>query len=180
MVERGLNSPRTSSVGRLFDAAASILDLRQRAAFEGQAAMLVELAADAADTPYPYAIEPRTTTLVPPDAAGMVVVDWRPFFAAVLDDVRAGTAVASVAGRVHRTLAAIVVDVARRQQLAAVVLSGGCFQNRLLTTMAVEALTAAGFRAYWHQRVPPNDGGISLGQVAAVAMGIASRADAQG
>jgi hydrogenase maturation protein HypF len=145
--------------------------------------MLVELAADAEDaedTPYPYALEPRADTPVPPDAAGMLVVDWRPIFAAVLDDVRAGTAVAAVAGRVHRTLATIVVDVARRQQLPAVVLSGGCFQNRLLTTLTVEALTAAGFRAYWHQRVPPNDGGISLGQVAAVAMGIASLADAQG
>ena len=74
-----------------------------------------------------------------------------------------------IAARVHNTLADAVVAVARRAGEPRVVLSGGCFQNRVLMERTVAGLRAAGFRPYWHQRVPPNDGGIALGQVAALA-----------
>jgi hydrogenase maturation protein HypF len=175
MLERQLNAPRTSSVGRLFDAIASLLGLRQRAAFEGQAAVLVELAAaEAAAGTYPFEFGERDGSPVAPDAVSVLVIDWRPFIAGVMNDLSSGTPIPTVACRVHRALADVVVHVARREAVPAVALSGGCFQNRLLTRLAVEALHEAGFRAYWHQRVPPNDGGISLGQVAALALGVAT------
>jgi hydrogenase maturation protein HypF len=95
------------------------------------------------------------------------VVDWEPMIAAVIDDRRRGTPVGTVSARLHNTLAEIIVAVAAHVAESRVVLTGGCFQNRYLTTRTVTRLRQAGFRPYWHQRVPPNDGGIALGQIAA-------------
>jgi len=175
MLERGLNAPVTSSVGRLFDAVASLVDLRQVSTFEGQAAMELEFAVPegASDDEYPFAI-----TEAPPAPAGpadwwraALVVDWRPTVAAILDDLARGVAPGRVAARFHDTLAGVIVAVARQVAEPKVVLTGGCFQNRQLTERAVTRLDAAGFRPYWHQRVPPNDGGIALGQVVIAAWG---------
>jgi hydrogenase maturation protein HypF len=84
----------------------------------------------------------------------------------MLEDVSRGVAVRTIAARFHHGLADAIVAVARRVGEPRVVLTGGCFQNRVLTETTVRRLEAAGFRPYWHQRVPPNDGGIALGQVA--------------
>jgi hydrogenase maturation protein HypF len=86
---------------------------------------------------------------------------------AILGDITRGVRVGQISARFHNALAEAIVAVAKRVGQQRVVLSGGCFQNRYLTERAVQRLQEEGFRPYWHQRVPPNDGGISLGQVVA-------------
>lgn len=159
-LSRGLNAPKTSSIGRLFDGVSALLGLRQRAEYEGQAAILLEGAARAIEgppPPYPLQLTDGTP----------IVVDWAPWVCGILDDAARGRPVAEIAARFHETLAAAIVAVAQRIGFEQVVLSGGCFQNPLLCQRAVALLRAAGFRPYWNQRVPPNDGGISVGQAAA-------------
>jgi hydrogenase maturation protein HypF len=150
MLQKGVNSPRTSSAGRLFDAVASFLGLRDRCSFEGQAAMELEFAAEAdtSDDIYPL-----------PSHDG--VLDWEPMIRIILKDP------SKAAARFHNTLVAAIVTAARDVGEEHVVLSGGCFQNRYLTERTVTALRAAGFRPYWHHRIPPNDGGIAVGQIVA-------------
>jgi hydrogenase maturation protein HypF len=166
MLARGVNVPLTSSAGRLFDAVASLCGLHHRVRFEGQAAMALEfaLAGVATDEAYPFACRPGDGT---PDAP--VVVDWEAIVRGVLADVGAGVAIGRIAARFHNALAEMIVAVARHAGDLRVALSGGCFQNRYLTERTVTRLRAEGFRPYWHQRIPPNDGGIALGQLVAAA-----------
>jgi hydrogenase maturation protein HypF len=96
-------------------------------------------------------------------------VDWEPMIEAIVSDLCAQKPVGVIAGKFHNTLAEMVVAVARRIEQERVVLTGGCFQNCQLTERCVQRLIDAGFRPYWHQRVPPNDGGIALGQIVAAA-----------
>jgi len=161
MLSGELNSPATSSVGRLFDAVASILGLRQRTGFEGQAAMELEFAirTDRTDEAYPYQISDLNVQM-----DGCLILDWEPLIRGLLEDLGRGGSVGMISARFHNTLAQCIVEVARRVGEERVVLTGGCFQNRYLTEKSVERLRAAGFRPYWHQRIPPNDGGIALGQ----------------
>jgi hydrogenase maturation protein HypF len=158
MLEKHIRSPRTSSVGRLFDAVASLIGIRHQVSFEGQAAMELEFAAAADVTEdYNYIVH----------SGEPFVIDWEPMIREILEEVRNRRPIGMIAAKFHNTLANIVVDIARRVGEPRVLLTGGCFQNRRLTERTVAALNAAGFRAYWHQRVPPNDGGIALGQVMA-------------
>jgi hydrogenase maturation protein HypF len=160
----GVNAPLTSSAGRLFDAVAALVGVRDEVTYEGQAAVELEQSADRADggcyrapllSGYPFLI--RGADLV----------------RAVVDDVRAGVPAGAVAMRFHRAMAALVVDGAERVRaatgLGTVALSGGVFQNVVLLGLAVDGLRARGFEVLTHHRVPPNDGGISLGQVAVAA-----------
>jgi hydrogenase maturation protein HypF len=162
----GINVYRTSSAGRLFDVVASILNLRQIARFEGQAAMLVEYAATktATDAPYGYRIQTAE------DAASPRVLDWEPMILEILEDRKQNIPVAEIAAKFHNTLAAAIADMASRHAeetgQTRVVLSGGCFQNKLLLEKSILALRDAGLSPFWHQRIPPNDGGISAGQAA--------------
>jgi len=158
MLQTGASVARTSSAGRLFDGVAALLGLRQRSGFEGQAAMELEFAADGTDAAAPYAF-----------AVDGASVDWAPMVEAIDADRAAGTPVAVIARRFHETLAAMIVSVAQREGLDRVCLTGGCFQNLRLAEGAIARLRAAGFKPYWHQRVPPNDGGIALGQLVAAA-----------
>jgi hydrogenase maturation protein HypF len=96
-----------------------------------------------------------------------VQVDWRPMLRGIIDDIAAKTQPAVIAARFHATLAEMIAGVARRMGEPKVILSGGCFQNRCLTEKTVIRLREEGFRPYWHQRIPPNDGGIALGQIVA-------------
>ncbi len=178
MIERAVNSPRTSSVGRLFDAAASIAGLRQHVRFEGQAAMDLEFALEGTRTDdfYPIAIaEARPAEReARPAVAGLIdarmcTIDVAPLVRALVSDARAGLPVGTMSARFHNGLVEAAVAIARRTALERVVLSGGCFQNRYLLERAIARLRTEGFRPVWHQRIPPNDGGIALGQVAAVA-----------
>jgi hydrogenase maturation protein HypF len=168
-LDRGINAPVTTSAGRLFDAIASLIGLRQRTGFEGQAAMDLEFAADpTVDDEYPFDITREGARVALGSwQAPPLVIDWAPMIRVIADEVRSGVATGVIAARAHNTLAAMIVSMARRHEEPAVVLSGGCFQNRRLTERTVTALRDAGFRPYWHQRIPPNDGGIALGQVAA-------------
>jgi hydrogenase maturation protein HypF len=165
MLTRRVNSPLTSSVGRLFDAVASLLGLCHQASFEGQAAMELEFVAEGIETTelYPVDLLPITE----PGNRSTVVVDWAPIVEAVLSDLRANVPTATIAARFHNGLIETIVKMADAVGEERIVLSGGCFQNRYLTERAVSRLREAGHQPFWHQRVPPNDGGIALGQVLA-------------
>lgn len=158
MLEQGLNAPVTSSVGRLFDAVASLLDLCQRASFEGEAAMAVEAAASRANAiealPYPSIL----------DGQESLIVDWRSTLAAMVDKVKSGASADALAAGFHAALVSSIVAVARRIGISRVALTGGCFQNKHLTESASAALTDAGYQPYWNHRIPPNDGGLAAGQ----------------
>jgi hydrogenase maturation protein HypF len=164
MVKRGVNSPYTSSAGRLFDAVSALVGLCRRARFEGQAAMELEFAADKASTNEGY---PFLLSVGNPDGdyAPARSIDWEPMIRAVLSDIAAGLWTSTIAAKFHNTLAELIVETAACAGEERVVLSGGCFQNRYLAERVIGRLEAEGFRPYWHQRVPPNDGGIALGQI---------------
>jgi len=158
MFKRKLNSPLTSSIGRLFDAVASLLDLRQKMEFEGQAAMELEFVirdgvhAGVYDLPL---VQRRDG----------LILNWAPAIEELLADRNRGVATATIAGRFHNALVEALVAVARRIGETRVVISGGCFQNRYLLERTVTRLREEKFQPYWHRRVPTNDGGIALGQV---------------
>ena len=176
MLTRGVNSPYTTSAGRLFDAVASLTGVRQVSTYEGQAAMALEFAAgEGCDGSYGFAITERGASDARAGDAPRWTLDWRPVVEALLDDMSAGTAPGLVAARFHNGLIESALAVARNAGQERVVLSGGCFQNRCLTEGLVRRLREEGFRPYWHQRVPPNDGGIALGQIAAAAEGLSRR-----
>ena len=160
MLSRGLNSPKTSSVGRWFDAVASVVNLRQQIHFEGQAAMELEFALAGVVTDDRYELPLITRH-------ALCLLDWAPVMQEIFRDTGQGRPVGEISAKFHNTLAEAVVAVARRFGLARVALSGGCFQNRYLLERTVRRLAAEKFQPYWHQRVPTNDGGIALGQVLA-------------
>ncbi len=159
MLEKRVHSPLTSSMGRLFDGVAALLGVRQVCGFEGQAAMELEYAATGIADSEAYPFEVRAQSAV-------MHLDWEPTIRAV---VASSESPPLIARRFHVTLADAAVTVAKRVGEAKVVLSGGCFQNRVLTELVIRRMRQAGFEPYWHQRVPPNDGGISLGQIVAAA-----------
>ncbi|MCL5034358.1 MAG: carbamoyltransferase HypF [Bacteroidetes bacterium] len=169
MLGGGVNSPLTSSAGRLFDAVASLVGIRQVVNFEGQAAMELEFELKGVDTGESYEFEIVGETR--PESGDRRyfepahIVNWEPAFIAILADLSAHVSSGVISARFHNTLCEIAVDVAKHAGIDRVVLSGGCFQNKYLTERVVKELGRNGFRAYWHQRVPTNDGGISLGQM---------------
>jgi hydrogenase maturation protein HypF len=160
----GVNSPPTSSAGRLFDAVSALLGVRDVVTYEGQAAVELEHVADPSET---------GSYAVPVDDAPVARVDVGTLMRAVTDDVVRGTAAPVVAGRFHNALADVVLTVCRRlrdqRSLPTVALSGGVFQNALLVTRCLDLLETDGFTVLTHRHVPPNDGGISLGQAAVAA-----------
>lgn len=163
MLQKKVHAPLTSSAGRLFDAVASLMGLRQKCSFEGQAAMLLEYVADLqqADEIYPYTITSGDR--------GAEIVDWEAMIREIIHDLGHAVAIDRVAAKFHNTLAAAIVAIARAVKLPRVVLSGGCFQNRLLLERSAERLEKAGFEVFWPQQAPPNDGGLALGQAAVAA-----------
>jgi hydrogenase maturation protein HypF len=163
MLARGWNSPLTSSCGRLFDAVAAFLGIKAVSSFEGQAAMMVEFAIqEGVEDGYPV-------SLLAAGEGQPLVFDWEPLVRAILRDQEQGVETGIICARLHNTLADLIVEVARQVGLERVALTGGCFQNRYLTERAFHRLQGAGFRPFTHQRVPPNDGGIALGQIAVAA-----------
>jgi hydrogenase maturation protein HypF len=168
MLARGVHSPETSSVGRLFDAVASLLGMRQRVSFDGQAAMELEWAAEGNHSGDRYPIRSGLVEVI--RASPLQIIDWEPMVMAMLDDMKRGVAVGVISDMFHQTLVEVIVAVAQRIGRERVVLGGGCFQNRRLLECAVRRLRAEGFEPYWPRRIPPNDGGLALGQLY-VAMG---------
>jgi hydrogenase maturation protein HypF len=161
MLARDLNCPRTSSLGRLFDAVAALAGVRARPGFEGQGAMALEFAAERAapDRVYGWAFTGVET----------LVADPAPLVAELLRDRRVGAPPEALARRFHAALADLALAWARHAGLRDVVLAGGCFQNALLTALVMARLSEAGFRVHRHRRFPPNDGSIALGQAAVAA-----------
>jgi hydrogenase maturation protein HypF len=170
MLTNQVNSPRTSSMGRLFDAVAAICGLPPVISFEGQAAMALEFAADENEQgAYAFTVSPHAERKE-------YIVDWEPLVREVLADRAAGVPVGRISARFHNALAEMAVAVAQRTSKLPCILTGGCFQNVLLATRVQDRLSAAGFPVYTHKEVPPGDGGIALGQVfvALCTLGIAS------
>jgi hydrogenase maturation protein HypF len=170
MIARRVNTPVTSSCGRLFDAVAAIIDLRGEVTYEAQAAIELEAISctgEDDDTIYPFAIEEDQVRL-------------GPLLAQIVADVQAGVSAGVIGRRFHLTLAEIVravcVQVREREGVTTVALSGGCWQNRLLLTATVSRLQEAEFTVYTHRQAPANDGGISLGQAVVAAAQLAKSA----
>jgi hydrogenase maturation protein HypF len=172
MLDRGLNCPVTTSMGRLFDAVAALVGLHPSVTFEGEAAMALEWLADPAERgAYPVDLLPGMERA---GARPPIVLDWGPLLEAVLEDVRRGAPRSLISARFHNGLVLAAVNVAAAVGEERVALSGGCFQNRLLTERLAMALEQAGHTVLLHALVPPNDGGVCLGQiiVAAAQLGI--------
>jgi hydrogenase maturation protein HypF len=161
MIAHGLNTPRTSSMGRLFDAVAALAGVRDDALYEGQAAIELEALADrTAAGSYAFGtIE---------SADGVLVVDSAPVLAAALDDVAAGVGAPAISTRFHRAVVAAVVETCTRLAPSlgtrTVALSGGVFMNRLVVAGAVRGLRDAGLTPLVHRQLPANDGGVAFGQ----------------
>lgn len=161
MVRRGVQTYPTSSVGRLFDAVAAIVGLRTSSRFEGEAAMMLEAAADGATaSSYPVEIA---------EGDDQWIAHTAPVVAAVARDRLAGCDTSAISGAFHNTLRDLIVAWGERAReltsVTRIALTGGVFQNVLLTTLAADALTRRGFTVLLHERAPCNDGGLSLGQV---------------
>jgi len=162
--ERRVNSPLTSSAGRLFDAVSALAGVRGEVDYEAQAAIELEMLADEnenAPAVYPFTIAKED---------GCRVVKLGGLIAAVIDDAKQGMPVSAVSTKFHWTMAKMIVDmcraISRDTGIKVVALSGGVFQNRLLFRIAVDGLREEGFEVLTHRLVPCNDGGISLGQAA--------------
>ncbi len=163
IARRGINAPHTSSMGRLFDAAAFLLGCGARVSYEAEAAVALEaLALGARDAARSYTF-----------AAGgedFVTIDPSPVIAGMLDDIASGVPAPEIAAAFHRAVAGLVLSLgarlARRHGCREIVLSGGCFQNRLLCEYVTEGARERPERFCMHALVPPNDGGVSLGQLA--------------
>lgn len=165
MIARGINSPRTSSLGRLFDGVAALCGLRLAVAYEGQAAVELEQAMTGpGGTGYAFALR---------EAGGMVELDWVPALGQMVEDVLAGAGAARVSARFHAGLlaglAAWVRAGARVSGLGRVCLGGGCFMNACLLGELPPLLQATGLEVYSAAQAPSNDGGLSLGQAVAAA-----------
>jgi hydrogenase maturation protein HypF len=163
MLQRGLNTPRTSSMGRLFDAIASLLGLCQNITFEGQAAMQLEFAigGHVTDATYPYLVHGEPLQF-----------DYAPMVMAILEDLHDRVSPAIISATFHNTLVAGLVDIACRlrhqyPEMVKVVLTGGCFQNRYLLERSIRQLQQHDFLVGCHHQLPSNDGGISVGQIVA-------------
>lgn len=160
ILSRNLNAPQTSSVGRLFDGVASILGICQQTSFEGQGAVALEYKAIfcKTDQVYPYEILGTNFPLV---------VDWQLIIKGILDDIVDYLSITEISAKFHNTLVEIIIEISKIISENKVVLTGGCFQNKYLTERVINRLNQEQFIPIWHQKVPPNDGGIALGQIMA-------------
>lgn len=166
MISKGVNSPLTSSLGRLFDGVAAIIGLRNSVYFEGQAAMELEMVAHAGHQGiYPYEWNDNH----------VFTVAFAPIIRGIVADVHAAVPVPIISAKFHATLIRLFTElcdqIRNNNGLDRIALSGGVFQNSILLSGLCHALGKKGFSVYTHTKVPANDGGISLGQaVAAFAM----------
>ncbi len=177
VLKSGIASPWTTSMGRLFDAIASLTGVGTRASFEGQAAMAVQFAAEREWETGGGRVQGYPIELVTSESSDTKwIVDWRPMISTVLDDLRRGHRHELITAQFHVGLAEGAVRVAQAAGLPRVVLTGGCFQNGLLLTLVRQRLEAAGFAVYSHRLVPPNDGGLSLGQAVVAAYSVSREA----
>ncbi|MGK7888121.1 MAG: carbamoyltransferase HypF, partial [Leptolyngbyaceae cyanobacterium] len=191
MLQRGLNSPRTSSMGRLFDGVSALINCCRQVTFEGQAAMALEYAAAGRSKEsrnegddgmaqhhsnssmiYPYSITNRSLcTSV--ESKTLLQFDYESMLSAIINDLQKGVTVSQISATFHNTLIAGFAQIMQTLSQSypgtqQVVLTGGCFQNHYLLTKMVKALESLSLSVGWHHQIPPNDGGIAVGQVMAV------------
>jgi hydrogenase maturation protein HypF len=171
MIAKRINSPLTSSLGRLFDGVAALAGLRQRVTYEGQAAMELEMAAvEGSDAEYEFAWETGPPYRILP----------APIIRGLMADLGKGMSVGAVSVKFHNTLIHLFAElcsmIGRERGLNRVVLSGGVFQNARLLTGLASVLQSRGLQAFSHRLVPSNDGGIALGQAVIAAKSLAHRA----
>ncbi|HYA21974.1 MAG TPA: Sua5/YciO/YrdC/YwlC family protein, partial [Thermoproteota archaeon] len=160
MIDSRINSPLASSCGRLFDAVSAILGVCRSATYEGQPAIELEAVSDRDEVGYyPYELS----------ASGMLYLDHRPIMRAIVEDIRAGRPKGTIAGRFHNTLARAMVELIRtgseESGYRKIVLGGGSFCNSLLVSKLKRAMRKEGYEMVMPRSLPPNDGGISYGQV---------------
>lgn len=165
MLDKDINAPITSSMGRLFDGIASILGICQRVSYEGQAAMELEYAIANCRTDKAYSfklIQPLNTATNAP-----IVIDWTVIITEILTDMINQISTAEISAKFHNTLIEIIIAVAKQIGRKQIVLTGGCWQNKYLTEKAIALLKQENFVPYWHHQIPGNDGGIAVGQIVA-------------
>lgn len=160
MLSRNLNTPLTSSVGRLFDGVAALIGICQNISFEGQGAMALEYAINGLEITesYPYEIKGSVYPLV---------IDWELMIKSIIEDKVNHISHQKIAAKFHNTLVEMIINIAQKSQQKNILLTGGCFQNKYLTERAILRLKQANFTPFWHNNIPPNDGGIALGQIMA-------------
>lgn len=174
MLQRTINSPLTSSCGRLFDSVAALLNIRHTVSYDGQGAIELEaeaeLAAYAKSPPAPLHQGGGYSYKVTISDDAPLQLDFSPMFIDLLNDINSNVEASNIAHRFHQTVASATIDVCLRiaetTALDRIILSGGVFQNRLLSEMIYTALRNRGLQVFTHRLVPPNDGGIALGQAA--------------
>jgi hydrogenase maturation protein HypF len=172
-LQRDINCLATTSMGRLFDAVSSLLDICHEAKFEGEAAILLEFAQTSkphVHKNYQMPIVPCTQCPERADNSGHIcyMIDWRPLIRDILADRDDGIPIAHIAASFHRCLSNTITAIAQIADVPNIALSGGCFHNTSLLCDAIASLSEHGFQVFWPQQFPPNDGGIALGQVMAV------------
>lgn len=158
LLDKRINTPLTSSVGRLFDAVSSLLGLCEKITYEGQAAVKLESIIKPTDQHYPFYIE---------NADKLLIIRWEPLLQEIISDLNKGVSIGIISGKFHNTLIEIIVEMVRRLKYNQVLISGGCFQNMYLLEQTVSRLEEIGCKVFWNQQIPINDGGISFGQIAA-------------
>lgn len=159
MLDKRLNSPVTSSAGRLFDGAAAIAGISNKANYEAQAAIQLEFATDDIITNEYFEFEIQEQT------NGTLIIDWHSIIKGIVEDEKQNVPVGIIAAKFHNSLAEAITSIALKVNIGKVALTGGCFLNKYLLEKTIERLAASGFKVYTHQRVPAGDGGISLGQM---------------
>ncbi len=172
-IEKKVNTPLTSSMGRLFDAVSSLLAIRDEVHYEGQAAIEMEMIADhAVREEYPFRNHEEEVPMV---------INSAEMIRGIVHDLIDGVPSSKISGKFHRTVSRMIVETCEairpREKLNRVVLSGGVFQNIFLLSLVTEELKRSGFDVYTHHLVPPNDGGISLGQAVVAHMRLFERSD---
>jgi len=171
MLSKKINSPITSSAGRLFDAISSLLGICDKSNYEGQAAMMLEFAAGWNEKgSYPFEIREENKFQPEADEPLVRIIDWQLIIISIINDLRNDIAASIISAKFHNTLSEIILAMVKKSGMKKVGLSGGCFQNAILTERTINLLRENNYQVYWHQRIPPNDGGIALGQVAAYLM----------
>jgi hydrogenase maturation protein HypF len=160
MLRNNINSPASSSVGRLFDAVASILNIRQKVNFEGQAAMELEFLIEDYDSDESYEIN------IIRNENDILILDWTFLIKQILEERDKNVSKHLISLKFHNALLNSIVEIAKLLKENNVILSGGCFQNKYLLENSISSLKENGFNVFWNKEVPANDGGISLGQIA--------------
>ncbi|MGB9664781.1 MAG: carbamoyltransferase HypF [Ignavibacteria bacterium] len=157
-IEKKINSPECVSAGRLFDAISSLTGISDYSNFEGQAAMKLEFVINNQTNDF-YKFDFRKEEIF--------IIDWMKIIIGIESDLENQIDKGIIAAKFHNSLTEIIVEFAKKSGLKKVILSGGCFQNIYLLERTIKRLQEENFKVYWHQRIPTNDGGISVGQIAA-------------